>query len=165
MWKALCAASAAAVLVVFAAFLARPVPEAPEVRFATLSGERIATSELRGRVAVVSFWSTTCGACLKDMPQLVERHRKFASRGYDTIAVAVHTDHPARVRELAARRALPYRVAFDADASAAEAFGKVRITPTTFVVDRHGRVLRRYIGRVPWEEFDALVEKALAGPA
>jgi peroxiredoxin len=161
--KALVAVLAALALAIFGAFLARPLPGAPEVRFTTLAGERIATSDLRGKVAVVSFWSTTCGVCLKDMPQLVQRHRMFSARGYETIAVAVHTDHPSRVRDVAGRRRLPYKVAFDADAEASRAFGNVRVTPTTFVVDRHGRVLRRYVGKVPWAEFDALVEKALAG--
>ena len=162
MWKALAGVCGAAVLVVFAAFLARPLPQAPEVHVTTLAGERIATSELRGKVAVVSFWSTTCGICLKEMPQLVERHRTYSARGYETIAVAVHSDHLGRVRELAGRRRLPYKVAFDADAQAAAAFGNVRLTPTTFIVDRRGRVLKRYVGKVPWPEFDALVEKALA---
>lgn len=161
MWKVLAGALATAVLAVFAASLARPLPRVPEVHLTTLAGERIATSTLGGKVAVVSFWSTSCGICLKEMPQLVERHRTYGARGYETIAVAVHSDHPARVRELAGRRSLPYKVAFDADAQAAAAFGNVRLTPTTFIVDRRGRVLKRYVGRVPWAEFDAIVERAL----
>jgi peroxiredoxin len=165
MWKLLAGAFAAWVLAVFVAVLARPLPGAPEVRFTTLAGERIATSDLRGRVAVVSFWSTSCAICLKEMPQLVERHRAFAAMGYETIAVAIHSDHPARVRELAERRRLPYPVAIDAQAEAAAAFGNVRLTPTTFILGRDGRVLKRYVGKVPWPEFDRLVGSALARQA
>lgn len=163
MRRALVAALAALALGAFAAFLASPLPAAPEVRFTTLAGESFATSDLRGKVAVLSFWSPTCGPCLQDMPHLVERHRRFSARGYETVAVALRTDAPVRVRDVAERRRLPYKVALDAEAEASRAFGNVRITPTTFVVDRHGRVLKRYTGKVPWKEFDALVERALAG--
>ena len=45
-----------------------------------------------------------------------------------------------------------------------KAFGNIRITPTTFVIDRKGRVLKRYVGEPDWKEFDRVVEKALAEP-
>ena len=146
----------------FAYALARPAPLAPAVQLTSLKGESIDTSRLRGKVLVVSFWSTTCGICLHEMPDLVERHRALAARGYETIAIATYKDDLERVRELAARKKLPYAIAFDRNASASKAFGDVRLTPTTFVIDRRGRILKRYVGRTPWKEFDALVERALA---
>ena len=145
----------------FALVLARPEPLAPAVQLTTLSGERISTADLRGKVTVVNFWSTTCGICLKEMPDLAERHHTYARRGYETLAVAIPRDDPARVRELAERRKLPYKVAIDEDAAASKEFGNVRLTPTTFIIDRRGRILKRYIGRTPWAEFDRIVERAL----
>lgn len=145
-----------------ALMLLRPVPAAPEVHFTSLSGERFSTSDLRGKVTVVSFWSTTCGPCLKEMPDLVARHKRYAPRGYETVAVAIPSDSPHRIRELAYRRSLPYRIVHDADGTATRDFGRIRITPTTFVIDRQGRVLKRFVGKADWAAFDALVEKALA---
>ena len=145
----------------FALVLARPEPLVPAVQLTTLSGERISTADLRGKVTVVNFWSTTCGICLKEMPDLAERHRVYAERGYETVAVAIPRDDPARVRELAERRKLPYTVAIDEDAAASKEFGNVRLTPTTFIIDRRGRILKRYIGKTPWAEFDRIVERAL----
>lgn len=159
--KLLLGALAALALGAFAAVLVKPEPRAPAVELKSLDGGPVRTAELRGKVLVVTFWSTTCGICLREMPHLVERHRDLASRGYETIAIATHQDDPGRVRELVARKRLPYTIAFDEDASAAKAFGDVRLTPTTFVIDRQGRILRRYVGRTPWEEFDALVRRAL----
>jgi protein-disulfide isomerase len=49
----------------------------------------------------------------------------------------------------------------DTDGSIAREFGNVRVTPTTFVIGRDGRVLRRYVGEPNWDEFDRLVERAL----
>ena len=91
---------------------------------------------------------------------MVEAHRRFSARGYETIAIAVR-DQPERVAEFAKSRALPYKVVLDADGSIAREFGNIRLTPTTFLIDRNGRVLRRYVGEPDWDEFDRLVEQAL----
>ena len=132
-----------------------------EVRFSSLSGGTFSTSELRGKVVLVNFWATYCGSCLAEMPKFIETHHRYAGRGYDTIAVAVRQDNPQRVAEYAAKSALPFRIALDSSGAAARQFGNVRITPTTFLIDREGRVLRRYIGAPNWAEFHQLVEKAL----
>jgi peroxiredoxin len=138
---------------------------APEVNFATLSGERLATSDLRGKVLLVNFWATSCVSCVKEMPKLVETYKKFAPRGYEMIAVAMRYDHPNQVAAFAASRALPFKVALDADGAIAKGFGDIRITPTTFLIDRRGRILRQYVGEPEWNEFHSLVEKALGDPA
>jgi peroxiredoxin len=145
------------------AFLQRP--SAPEVRFATLSGERLATSELRGKVVLVNFWATSCVSCVKEMPKMIETYKKFAPRGYEMIAVAMSYDHPSHVAEFAARRALPFKVALDADGAIAKSFGNVRATPTSFVIDRQGRILKQYLGEPDWSEFHALLEETLGDPA
>jgi peroxiredoxin len=133
-----------------------------EVRFSSLTGGTFSTAELRGKVVLVNFWATYCASCIAEMPKFVETHKKFAARGYDTIAVAVRQDSPQRVAEFAASHDLPFRIALDSSGAAARQFGNVRITPTTFLIDREGRVLRRYIGEPNWTEFHQLVEKALA---
>jgi peroxiredoxin len=148
----------------FAAFLLTPQRSAPEARFALLTGKSFVTSELRGKVTVVNFWATWCPDCVKEMPRMVEAHRKYSTRGYETVAVAVR-DRPERVAEFARKRALPFRVALDTSGDVSRQFGNVRITPTTFIIDKKGRMLRRFVGEPEWSEFDRIVEKALAEPA
>ena len=135
------------------------ITQVPEVRFTLLSGESVAASDLRGKALVVNFWATDCGSCLKEMPQLVETHLKFAPRGHQLIAVAVRRDRPERVAQVVAQHNVPFKVALDADGTLAKGFGNVRITPSTFVVDRQGRVLKRYIGEPPWNELHALLQR------
>jgi peroxiredoxin len=157
---ALLASIAIAAIAAVASFtLTRP---APEVKFTALSGESFSTSELRGKVVLVNFWATYCAECIKEMPKLVDTHRKFAARGYETIAVAVRRDDPGRVAQFAARHALPFKVALDSTGELGRGFGNVRLTPMSFLIDKNGRVLRRYIGEPDWTEFHNLVEKALA---
>jgi len=138
--------------------------DAPEARFATLAGESFATSSLRGQVVLVNFWATTCVSCVKEMPKLVEAQEKFGPRGYTTVAVAMSYDHPNRVAEFANARKLPFKVALDTDGSVARRFGDVSATPTTFLIDRRGRVIKRYLGEPDWVEFHGLVDSALAEP-
>ena len=151
---ALCIAGAAAL-----AFSAKP--EAPEVRFAALSGEKFSTSDLRGKVVLVNFWATWCTTCVQEMPKMIDTYRKFAPRGYEMVAVAVQSDHPNSVAAFTQQRALPFKVALDGDGAIAREFGRVRITPTSFLIDKNGRVLKEYVGEPDWAEFHALVEKAL----
>ena len=138
------------------------MPPAPEVKFSTLAGDSFSTSELRGKVVLVNFWATYCGPCLKEMPKVVDAHRKFSARGYETIAVAVRRDDPELVAQFAAEHALPFKVAIDSSGELGREFGNVRITPTVFLIDKDGKVLKRYVGKPDWTEFHQLVERALA---
>ena len=115
--------------------------DAPEVRFVTLAGQNFTTSELRGKVVLVNFWATSCVVCVEEMPKMVEAWKKFSPRG------------------------LPFKVALDTDGAVASGFGGVRGTPTTFLLDKRGRIVRQYLGEPDWAEFHALVERALAEPA
>jgi peroxiredoxin len=160
----LIAALAVVAIGAFVAFLFTPQRSAPEARFAPLAGESFVTSELRGKVAVVNFWATWCPECVSEMPRMVEAHRKYAPRGYETVAVAVR-DHPSRVADFAQKRALPFKVVLDRSGEVSKRFGNIRVTPTTFIIDKKGRMLRRFVGEPEWGEFDRIVEKALAEPA
>jgi peroxiredoxin len=138
---------------------------APEVRFVTLGGQNFTTSELRGKVVLVNFWATSCVACVEEMPKMVDAWNKFSPRGYEMVAVAMSYDHPNLVAEFAKTRGLPFKVALDADGAVAKSFGNVRVTPTTFLLDKRGRIVKQYLGEPDWTEFHALVERALAEPA
>jgi peroxiredoxin len=139
-----------------------PPPEAPQAQFAALSGETFSTSDLRGKVVLVNFWATSCVSCVKEMPRMIEAYRKFGPRGYEVVAVAMSYDHPNTVADFTQRRGLPFKVAVDGSGDIARSFGNIRVTPTSFLIDKHGRVVGRYVGEPDWAEFHIAVEKALA---
>lgn len=158
---AIITAVAAAALGLAAAF-ATVKPAAPEVRFATLAGESLATSDLRGKVVLVNFWATWCTTCVREMPKMVETYRKYAPQGYEMIAVAVQSDHPNQVAQFARDRALPFRVALDSTGEIAQRFGEVNVTPVSVLIDKEGRIVRQFIGEPDWAELHSQVEKLLA---
>ena len=146
------------------ALLARHT-SAPDVRFVTLAGQNFTTAELRGKVVLVNFWATSCVVCVEEMPKMVQAWKKFSPRGYEMVAVAMSYDHPNLVAEFAQKGGLPFKVVLDSDGTVASGFGGVRGTPTTFLLDKRGRIVKQYLGEPDWAEFHALVERALAEPA
>jgi len=70
-------------------------------------------------------------------------------------------DPPAYVAQFAQSRQLPFRVAIDHDGRLAQAFGPVQFTPTTFVVNRRGEVVKRYVGEPDFAALHQLLDKLL----
>ncbi len=159
----LVAAAAAIGLVIYNATFYKPLT--PQAVFVSIKGERIATDDLRGKVMLVNFWATDCAICVKEMPELVETHQKFKGRGLETIAVAMRHDPPINVVAYAEKNALPFTVAFDPIGDIAKAFGDVRLTPTTFIIDKRGNVVRKIVGEPDFKKLHELLEKTLAEPA
>lgn len=135
---------------------------APESDFVLLDGSVLRTADLRGKVTLVNFWATTCVTCVKEMPALVATHEKFADRGYDTVAVAMSYDPPSWVVNFAQSRQLPFKVALDNTGNIAKAWGDVKLTPTTYLVDKQGQIVKRYVGEPEMGALHALIEKLLA---
>jgi len=134
---------------------------APDVTFTTLSGEQFTTQDLRGKVVLVKFWATSCVTCVAQMPDNIENYNALKDRGYETVAVAMQYDPPNYVKNFAESRELPFKVVIDANGEIARAFGDVRLTPTAFLIDKQGNIIRRYLGNYDKEAFLATVNKAL----
>lgn len=135
---------------------------APDVRYTLLDGSSHQTAQLKGQVVLVNFWATSCTTCVKEMPEIVATHQKYAARGYQTLAVAMSYDPPAYVVNFAETRKLPFKVAIDNTGEIAKRFGDVQLTPTTFLLNKRGEIVKRYVGEPDFAELHAQVEKLLA---
>ena len=117
---------------------------------------------LRGKVVLVNFWATSCTTCVHEMPQIIATHEQFKARGYETLAVAMSYDPPAYVANFAESRKLPFGVAIDNTGSVAKSFGDVRLTPTSYLINKRGEIVKRYVGEPDFAALHVLVEKLLA---
>ena len=135
---------------------------APQSTFLLLDGSKQTTADLKGKVALVNFWATSCTTCVAEMPHIVETYEKYKGRGYETIAVAMSYDPPAYVVNFAQTRKLPFKVAIDNTGAVAPAGGDVKLTPTTYVVNKQGEIVKRYVGQPDFNELHQLIEKLLA---
>ena len=135
---------------------------APESTFVLLDGSRQTTADMKGKVTLVNFWATSCTTCVAEMPQIVATYDKYKAKGYDTLAVAMQYDPPSYVVNFAETRKLPFKVAIDNTGKVAQAWGDVKLTPTTYIVNKQGQIVRKYVGAPNFDELHKLIEKLLA---
>lgn len=134
---------------------------APETSFTTLNGDTFTTTDLRGKVVLVKFWATSCVTCIAQMPDAIDNYTNLSPRGFDTIAVAMDYDPPQYVKNFTESRKLPFKVVMDTSGDIAKAFGDVKLTPTAFLIDKNGQIIKRYLGNYDKEDFLRTVNKAL----
>ena len=135
---------------------------APASTFVLLDGSQKTTQDLRGRVALVNFWATSCVTCVAEMPQIMSTYDKYKARGFETVAVAMSYDPPSYVVNYAETRKLPFKVAIDNTGTIARAWGDVQPTPTTYLVNKRGDIVKTYVGQPDFAELHRLIEKLLA---
>ncbi|MDR7379859.1 thiol-disulfide isomerase/thioredoxin [Rhodoferax ferrireducens] len=165
MKKTFIAASAAALLAVGSGayyLVAHSNNAAPMATYVLLDGSQKSTADFKGRVTLVNFWATSCTTCVAEMPKIIATYDKYHAQGFDTLAVAMAYDPPSYVVNYAQTRKLPFQVAIDNTGAAANAWGPVQLTPTTFLVNKRGEIVKRFIGEPDFAELHRMIEKLLA---
>lgn len=152
----------AACILTAAAFFATNNHEAPDSTFILLDGSQKRSADLRGKVTFINFWATSCTTCVAEMPQIVQTYEKFKHQGYATVAVAMAYDPPSYVVNFAQTRKLPFDVAIDNTGVLAKSWGDVQLTPTSYLVDKRGQIVKRYVGQPDFTELHRLIETLLA---
>ncbi|MES2415740.1 MAG: TlpA disulfide reductase family protein [Pseudomonadota bacterium] len=135
---------------------------APNSTFVLLDGSKQTTADLKGKVTLVNFWATSCVTCVAEMPKVISTYNKYKSQGYDTVAVAMSYDPPAYVVNYTESRKLPFKVAIDNTGAVAKAWGDVQLTPTTYIVNKRGQIVKQYVGEPDFAALHQLIEKLLA---
>lgn len=120
----------------------------PDISLLTVDGEALPLGELRGSPLLVTFWATTCRSCVRELPHLIELHNELSPGGLRIIGIAMDYDPPNQVLALRRARKIPYTIALDIHAEAAQAFGNVRLTPTSFLIAPDGRIVYRKTGEL-----------------
>jgi peroxiredoxin len=96
------------------------------------------------------------------MPDMVKTYEKYHAQGLEYVAVAMSYDPPNYVLNFTETRKLPFNVALDVDGSLAKKFGNVSMTPTTFVIDKQGNIIKKYVGAPEFYELHRLIESQIA---
>ena len=143
-------------------FLGTGKSPAPQSTFVLLDGSSKTTEQMRGKVTLVNFWATSCTTCVAEMPEIIATHQKYKDKGFNTLAVAMSYDPPAYVVNFAETRKLPFEVAIDNTGKVAKAWGDVQLTPSTFIVNKRGEIVKTYVGAPNFTELHQLIEKLLA---
>lgn len=127
---------------------------APQLRFVTFDGKPLALDALRGKVVVVNFWATWCPYCRHEMPAMEKFYRDYRDRGVELVALS-EDDDPAKVREFLQQERYSFKVAMAGRAGTD--FGGVDRLPTSFVIDKRGRIRNKVSGQVHYGRLEDLV--------
>lgn len=120
--------------------------------------ERMALSELRGKVVVLDFWATWCGPCRAEAPIMNALYQRHKSEG--VVVVGVNTDDEAgNASKYAKEKGLTFPIAYDADRSAARAYN-VTSLPTLVVISKTGKVVAFRSGVTSDSELEELIKQA-----
>jgi cytochrome c biogenesis protein CcmG/thiol:disulfide interchange protein DsbE len=136
------------------------VVAAPAFRLSRLGGGAPLTlASFRGKAVVVNFWSSYCGPCKKEMPRLEAAAQRWARRSVAVIGIDTLDNHRA-AQDFARTHGVTYAIGFDDVAEIASRYG-VEFTPTTFFVDRRGRIVKRVLAGMTDAELDTQIRRAL----
>jgi peroxiredoxin len=145
--------------------------QAPAFTLKDTSGKKVSLSDYKGKAVVVDFWATWCAPCKIEIPWLEKLRDQYASQGLEVLGISEddldQDDQKALLKEKkeitdsAMKLGINYPVLFD-EKKVAEPYGGVDALPTTFYVDRNGKVVAATIGLVDREEIEANIKKALA---
>jgi thiol-disulfide isomerase/thioredoxin len=132
-----------------------------DTTFTTITGEKLTLKSLHGKPVLVTFWATSCGSCIKEIPHLVALYKQFHPQGFEIIAIAMTYDPPDRVVAMAKELKLPYPIVLDLKADHAKAFGRIWATPTTLLLSPDGKVAKRIVGAFVLSDMQARIEQLL----
>jgi len=148
--------------------------QAPNFTLEDLQGQKVSLASYRGRPVVVDFWATWCGPCKLEIPWLEQLQSQYAPQGLQVIGLSaddLDTDDPAKlftekreISDFASKMHINYPVLLDADAIA-DAWGGVDALPTTFFIDRSGRIVASTVGLASHDEIVSDIQKAIRGGA
>ena len=132
---------------------------APDFELKSMKGETIKLSDYRGKVVILDFWATWCPPCREEIPHFIKLQKELGEKGLAVIGVSLdQSDAP--VRSFIKEHGINYPVVMG-DGRLANRYGGVRAIPTTFIINKDGEIVQKYIGYRPEETFRSDVQKLL----
>jgi len=137
--------------------------QAPNFSLKDADGNAVNLSDYRGKVVLVNFWATWCGPCEAEIPWFIEFEKKYKDQGFAVLGVSMDDDGWKSVRPYVASHKINYRVMIGSEV-VSQQFGEIESLPTSFVLDREGRIASNHIGLVDKVDYQNEIVKLLEAP-
>ena len=133
----------------------------PEIRVTSITGEAFQLYQVKNNFTIINFWATDCPGCIKEMPGLAATYNQFRGQGLEIIAVSMSYDPPNHVLNFTQKNKIPFPVVLDIDGQIAQSFESIRLTPTSILIDKNGKIIDKVIGELDFNKLNALLKKHL----
>ncbi|MBY0443956.1 MAG: TlpA family protein disulfide reductase [Burkholderiales bacterium] len=138
-----------------------PNKQAPNIQLTSIQGQNLNLSALKSQIVLINFWATSCTGCIQEMPELVKLQEKYNNNKYKTIAIAMDYDNPEYIANYVTEKKLPFFIQHDTDGKIAKSFGNVGLTPSTFLINKKGEIIKKYVGVADIKEIESLIEEEI----
>lgn len=123
---------------------------APGFSITTEAGKKITHKDFNGKLLMVNFWATWCPPCIEEMPSLNQFAREMSGSGLTVLGISVDRNEKA-YKTFLEQNKLSFSVARDPEETISSRYGTFK-WPETYVIDRNGKVLQKYIGPRDWTD-------------
>jgi peroxiredoxin len=136
----------------------RPV----EIQLKDIFGNTVRLSDYRGKIVFLNFWATWCPTCVIEMPSMEKLHRRLKDKDFVMVAINLQ-ETPAQVKSFFEKLELSFTALLDSSGEVGTGFA-VNALPTTFVLDKEGRIIGKALGPREWDSrasialFDYLID-------
>jgi thiol-disulfide isomerase/thioredoxin len=134
---------------------------APDFELPGLDGKNLKLSDLRGKAVLLNFWATYCGPCKIEMPWFVELQKEYGPRGFQIVGVAMDDASTEDIAKFAKEMGVNYPILLGRE-SVGQSYGGIGVLPTTFFVDRDGKLIAREFGLQSRSVFVDHIKRALS---
>jgi thiol-disulfide isomerase/thioredoxin len=134
---------------------------APDFELPALDGTKLKLSDLHGKAVLLNFWATYCGPCKIEMPWFVELQKQYGPEGFQIVGVAMDDASTEDIAKFAKEMGVNYPILLGQE-SVGQSYGGVSVLPTTFFLDRDGRLIAREFGLQSRSVFVDHIKKALS---
>lgn len=114
---------------------------APDFALPDLQGKTITNADLKGKVTLINFWFPSCPGCVSEMPKIIKTAQDYQGKNFQVLGIAQPIDPIESVHQYVKEYGLPFTVMYDADKTAAKAFG-TQVYPTSVLIDKNGNILK-----------------------
>ena len=133
---------------------------APDFALTTIDGKRVKLSDYRGKAVLLNFWATWCGPCKVEIPWFMDLEKQYGPQGLVILGVAMDDDGKDNVTKFAREMKMDYPILLGND-DVADQYGGVEGLPTTFYIDRDGKIVKKVAGLVGHGEIEDGIKSAL----
>jgi thiol-disulfide isomerase/thioredoxin len=134
---------------------------APDFTLESLDGKNIKLSDFHGKGVLLNFWATYCGPCKIEMPWFVELQSQYGPQGLQIIGVAMDDASKEDIAKFAKDMGVNYPILLGKE-SVGDAYGGVNVLPTTYFIDRDGKIISREFGLQSRSIFEDNIKKSLS---